>query len=178
MKRIILVIVFFLFSVFLSSQSINLVEIQKKEKKRRKEISKSKYVLTNDKLIKFSLKKGKTFVETDLDTSTTGKTEKSKKKKINLKSTEKYWRGRLNILNKNIDELRERIQKAQSSLNRESSNFLIASTPSLQQRIRINMDNLTSQLNNLKVNLKKMKEDKELFFREARKEGALPGWLR
>ena len=178
MKRIILVFVVFLFSIFITSDSINLVEIQKKEKKRRKEIAKSKYVLTNDKLVKFSLEKGKTFVETDIDTSTVGETKKSEKKKINLKSTEKYWRGRLNILNKNIDELRERIQKAQSSLNRESSNFLIASTPSLQQRIRTNMDNLTSQLNNLKANLKKMEKDKESFFREARKEGVLPGWLR
>lgn len=178
MKRIILVIVFFLFSIFLSSESINLVEIQKKEKKRRKEIAKSKYVLTNDKLVEFSLKKGKTFVETDIDTSTAGETKKSKKKKINLKNTEQYWRSRLNILNKNINELRERIKKAQSSLNRESSSFLLASTPSLQQRIRINMDNLTRQLNDLKANLKKTEEDKELFFREARREGALPGWLR
>lgn len=178
MKKIILVIVFFLCSLFIASDSINLVEVQKKEKKRRKEIAKSKYVLTNDQLIQFSLKKNKSYVKTDIDTSTTGETEKSGKKKINLKSTEQYWRGRLNILNKNIDELKMRIQKTQSSLNRESSNFLIASIPSLQQRIKTNMDNLTSQLNNLKANLKKMEENKELFFREARREGALPGWLR
>ncbi|MEN8155245.1 MAG: hypothetical protein ABFR75_14620 [Acidobacteriota bacterium] len=178
MKKILLIILFFIFSVFLTSDSINLVEIQKKEKKRREGIKKSKYVLTNDKLIQFSLKKGKTYVKTDVDTSTAAETVKSEKKKSNLKNTEQYWRSRLNVFDKNIGDLRKRISQAQSALNRESSNFLIASIPSLQQRIRTNIDKLSNQLNDLKENLKKMEEKKELFFREARMEGALPGWLR
>ncbi|MCK5005616.1 MAG: hypothetical protein KAS21_11025 [Candidatus Aminicenantes bacterium] len=178
MKRIILILFLLLFSFFLASDSLNLVEIQKKEKERRKKLAKSKYVLTNDKLMEYSLKKSKTFVESDVVTTTDVEKSKTTKKKIDPKSTEQYWRNRLNILNKNIEGIKKNIQESQSALNRESSNFLIASTPSLQQQIKMNIDRLTKQISELRASLTKWEADKELFFREARREGALPGWLR
>lgn len=178
MKRIILTFFLLLFSFFLASDSLNLVEIQKKEKERRKKLSKSKYVLTNDKLIEYSLKKSKTFVESNIVKTTEVETSKTKKKKINEKETEQYWRGRLTILNRNIEGLKKSIRESQSALNRESSNFLVASTPSLQQQIKMNIDRLTKQISELKANLTKTEADKEAFLREARKAGVLPGWLR
>lgn len=178
MKRIILIFFLLLFSVFLASDSINLVEVQKKEKERRKKLSKSKYVLTNDKLIEYSLKKSKTFAESDAVKTTEDKVSKTAKKKINEKDTEEYWRGRLRILDKNIEGLKKSISESQSILNRESSNFLIASTPSLQQQIKMNIDRLTKQIGELRANLTKAEASKVSFLREARKEGVLPGWLR
>ncbi len=178
MKRIFLIFFLLIFSVSLVSDSLNLVEIQKKEKERRKKLSKSKYVLTNDKLIEYTLKKSKTFVEAEVKKITEVKTAKTPKKKISERSTEQYWRNRLNILNKNIEGLKGSIQKSQSALNRESSNFLVAATPSLQQQIKMNIDRLSKQISELKATLVKFEANKEAFFREARKEGVLPGWLR
>ncbi len=178
MKKLILIFFLLIFSFFLASDSLNLVEIQKKEKERRKKLAKSKYVLTNDKLIEYSLKKSKTFVESDKVKTTEVKTSKTTKKKIDPKSTEQYWRNRLNILNKNIEGLKKSIQESQSALNRTSSNFLVASTPSLQQQIKMNIDRLTKQISELKANLTEIEANKEAFLREARREGALPGWLR
>lgn len=177
MKKIILVVFIGLFSFSLTADSLNLVEIQKKEKKRRKKNVKSKYVLNNDKIVEFSLKKSKTFVEADVAaTSTVTKT--SRKSLPDEKDTEKYWRGRLNVLNNSIENLKKRISDSQSKLNRESSNFLIASTPSLQQQIKNNIDILTKQITKLKSDLKRRESDREAFFTEARKSGVLPGWLR
>jgi len=179
MKKTVALISSLFFSFILASQAVNLVEVQKKEIERRKKTTKSKYILTNDKIVEFSLKKGKSFVEADVSETEPATTAPDKgKKKINEQETEEYWRNRLHILNKNIEELTKRIEESQSALNRESSNFLIASTPSLQQQIKMNIDQLTSQLADLRENLKKMEADKEAFFIEARKAGVLPGWLR
>ena len=181
MKKILSIIFIIIFSVFLSSESINLVEIQKKEKERRKKTSKSKYVISNDNIVKFSLKESRTYVKSEGNEevdSGEAPTEKSKEVKTDEKDTEEYWRGRLKIINDSIDDLKSRIQETQSQLNRESSNFLVASIPSLQQQIKENIDNLTRQLDELKANLEQTEAEKEAFFTEARRAGALPGWLR
>lgn len=178
MKKPVLLILFTLLSFTLVSDSLNLVEIQKQEKKRREKLKKSKYVLTNDKMVKFTLTKGKTFVEAEVAATPTIKSKPEKQKSADVKNSEEYWKGRLSIINKNIESLKNRINDTQSKLNRESSNFLIVGTPTLQQQIKANIDLLTKQLEKLKADLKQRELDREAFFTEARKFGVLPGWLR
>ena len=178
MKNLLTIIFLLLFSVFAASESLNLVEIQKKEKERRKKAGKSKYVLTNNSISKYSLKKGKTFITTDREIIPDKESSAIEDKKIKKKKTEEYWRGRLKSLNEQISDLKRRIQEAQSTLNRESSNFLVASMPSLQQQIKINIDNIRKRLLEMKNTLKQRESDRDAFYREARKAGVLPGWLR
>ena len=178
MKKIVLSLLIGLLSLSLVSDSLNLVELQKKEKKRRKKVVKSKYVLTNDKIIKFSLTKSKTFVEADVTATPNVTKTPEKKKSPDDRNTEEYWKGRINNLNKSIENLKNRITDTQSRLNLESSNYLIASTPSLQNQINSNIITLRNRLEKLKADLKQRELDKEAFLTEARKSGVLPGWLR
>ncbi len=180
MKKI--AIIFFIglltLSFSLVSDSLNLVEIQKKEKKRREKLKKSKYVLNNDKIIEFSLKKSKTFVKSDVSATTSSKTDINTKKKAEEKKDEVYWRGRLKKINDGIEQTKTMIQEVQSSLNKASSDFLIATTPSLQQELGSKINNMQRQLAELRARLEHKERSRELFFREARRSGALPGWLR
>ncbi len=175
MKKLFLFLLFFILSFFLISESLNLVKLQKKEKERRKNISKSQYVLTNDRISEYSLKRSKTFVDAEVPVSILPKTKPKKKEKI---KDEKYWRGRLNSVNNGIEQVRKQIQETQSSLNKASSDFLIATTPSLQQELKQRVNNLQRQMAELKASFQQRKSAKEKFLREARREGALPGWLR
>jgi len=180
MKKIVLIVFIALFTLSFSlvSDSLNLVEIQKKEKKRREKLKKSKYVLNNDKIVVFTLKKSKSFVKADVAADSTVDKTVKKKKSPDDKNTEEYWRERLKILDSSLKNLKKGIAQMQSNLNRESSNFLIAGTASLQNQIKINIDTLTKRLEKLKADLQQRELDKEAFLTEARKSGVLPGWLR
>lgn len=177
MKSIVTIIFLFIFSFILSSESLDLTQIQKKEKLRRKKIAKSKYILTNDKIVKYSLKKSKTFISTDV-VSAPVKDEKKKTVKKEEVKGEEYWRGRMNSLNNSINQLRKNIREAQSELNRASSNFLVASIPSIQKELQDRIDDLSKQITEMRANLKQREADRDTFYREARMAGALPGWLR
>ena len=180
MKKTALIVFIGLFALSFSlvSDSLNLVEIQKKEKKRREKLKKSKYILNNDKIIEFSLKKSKTFVESDVTVTTASKSITNTKKKEEEKKDEVYWRGRLKTINDGMEQTKAMIQETQSALNKASSDFLIATTPSLQQELRAKINNMQKQLAELGARLEQKEGARELFFREARRSGALPGLLR
>jgi len=178
MKKI---IVFFLtgfFSLLLIPKDVDLVALQKKEKKRRDKAAKSKYVLTNDRIVEFSLKKSKTFVKAEGVISKSVSDEKKKKPSPDEKDSEEYWRGRLKNLTGSIESIKKMLSDTQSQLNRESTNFLIAATASLQRQIQNNIIELKNRVEKLKADLKQREADLEAFHREARKAGVLPGWLR
>jgi len=175
-KKFFLTLLSFL-GVFVIVNSIDLVKVQKKEKERRKNISKSKYILTDNSLTQYTLKKNKSFVKTDKKLTESDPVKKKSESK-NKENGEKYWRGRLDAINNGIKQLKKQIEETQSSLNKASSDYLIASTPSRQNQLREKVDKLSKQIAEFRANLKMQESNKEKFFDEARRGGALPGWLR
>ncbi len=177
MKKIISIFLSLFFSVLIIGDSLNLVQIQKREKERRKRIGKSKYVLTNSSIIKYALKKNKSFVKSDKKLNEPAKEKKEPIEK-SKKRGEEYWRGRLNAINASIEQLKKKIVITQSTLNKASSDYIIASMPSRQNQLREKVNKLSKEIAKLRANLKFQESKKEDFFDEARKNGALPGWLR
>ena len=104
---------FFLFAAtifqgVMFSDSVNLVELQKKEAKRRKKTKKSKYILTDSSIVKVSVGgKRVSFLKAEESGENTSpkKTIKQKKEVVDPKKTKKYWERRLKISNENILKL-------------------------------------------------------------------------
>jgi len=163
-------------------ESISLVELQKKEAKRRKKTIKSKYVLTDSSIIYLSAGKKKvSFIKTDGNLSKSEQSiKKSKLKKplIDPKKTEKYWKQRIKALDERILKLKEQISKTQLSLNKVQTDYLNLSIPSQISNAKARLTQLKGKLSELKSGLASAELQKENLYEEARKSGALPGWLR
>ncbi|MEN8154558.1 MAG: hypothetical protein ABFR75_11110 [Acidobacteriota bacterium] len=183
MKKSALVIVlsFFIFTTadFIFPQKIDLVELQKKEKKRREKIKKAKYKITNDNVTStIKTKKNLSFIKVDNETTGEKLKEKKKAAEEDPKKKEEYWRRKMKIINENIDTTKKNIEKTKSNLNQAQTNFLIADIPGKINQARALVDELTKLLEEHKIRLSKFEKDKEALYNEARKAGALPGWLR
>ncbi len=163
-------------------ESVSLVELQKKEAKRRKKTIKSKYVLTDSSIIYLSAgKKRVSFIKTDESVSEIGKSKKKSKLKkplIDPKKTEKYWKQRMKALDERILKLKEQISKTQLSLNKVQTDYLNLSIPSQISNAKAKLTQLTGKLSELKTGLASAELQKENLHEEARKAGAPPGWLR
>jgi hypothetical protein len=102
----------------------------------------------------------------------------TEKKKFDPKKTEKYWRERKKALVDNIkrnEEEIERLEKKLLQLNIKRNGIEIhAQIVEVEQEIR----DTYNKLQNYKKGLENLKKDLENLHDEARKAGALPGWLR
>ena len=125
---LLLILSFFIITTsdFIFPKQIDLVELQKKEKKRREKTKKAKYKITNDNLASMIKKKKKiSFVK--IDNETTGEKLQEEKKAIeeDPKKKEDYWRRRMRIVTENINTTKNNIKKTQSNLNQAQTNFLV-----------------------------------------------------
>jgi hypothetical protein len=165
-------------------------EEEKKQEEKNKKDKKIKRVWT-DKDLK-EIKKERlniTFVPPDPDEK-----KKKKKKKVtdppdlvrdttegekhDPKKTEKYWRERKNALVDKIKKNEEEIKNMQARLFQLQGQ--LTGTDIYSQRVQIEQEirDTTKKLENYKKGLERMKKDLEDLHDEARKAGALPGWLR
>ncbi|MGQ9618681.1 MAG: hypothetical protein ACUVUG_06955 [Candidatus Aminicenantia bacterium] len=91
---------------------------------------------------------------------------------------EKYWRN----MKKEIEERIAKASKTVEDLKEEISglyrDFYATDDPSRRDKIQIDIVEKTRQLEEAEAELEKAKKEMEDLKERARKEGALPGWLR
>jgi hypothetical protein len=187
MKKLFLL--FSLVFVFLVAQAFAedsaLVEAAKKEKARRAELKKPAKVLTNQDIEKFKEKnpgaegqaQTSTAAETNQPDQEANQQEKQTEKKVPLYNDEKYWRDRAQGLSDQISELEKRTQELQSDINA----LWMAGTASDngQQTVLIGSQRAErmEELKQAQQQLDAARQAQENLQEEARKEGALPGWV-
>jgi len=175
-----LVFVFVIAQAF--AQDSPLVEAAKKEKARREQLKKPARVLTNQDIEKF--KEKNPTAEGQAQTSTVAepdqqseKQAKQEEKKVPLYNDEKYWRDRAQAISDQISELEKRTQELQSDVNA----LWMAGTASDngQQTVLIGSQRAErmEELKQAQQQLDAAKQAQDDLQEEARKEGALPGWV-
>lgn len=170
-----------IFQGVIFSDSLNLVELQKKEAKRRKKTKKSKYVLTDSSIVKISTGgKRVSFLKAEESGENLSLKEDVKKKKdvVDPKTTKKYWERRLRISNENIIKLKEQMVKTRLEMNKAQTDYLTLSLPMQINNAKIRVDNLKKKLAELEQKLSLAELEKEKIFEDARKSNVPPGWLR
>lgn len=194
------VLIFLFFGAFncpLHPQKVNLAELQKKEKERRKKTKKSKYIITNDNIDKIEIKQKKPYSFIKMGEGKKGKKSSaaagkkpgaakagkspdlpgSEEGASKTRMTEEAWRQRKIDLLIRINSLKKNIDDMQSEFNR-AGNFYPDETLNQQLQRRQAAQKLLEQINKGKEQLKKLEKDLDNLETEARQLGVPPGWLR
>jgi hypothetical protein len=164
--------------------AIDLVALKKQEEERRKKISKSKQSITDTNINKFSSgSKSYGFVQMESDTPMPATEEAVPAALGSGASTDEkkqpdYWKRQQTQLEARIAELKESIQGEQLELNKLWSDFYIKNVPAEQNAIKLQIAQVTNQLEQKKLFLSQAETQLEDFFENARKAGVPPGWLR
>lgn len=168
MKRIIL----FLMIGFLMAQN-PLVELSRKEKKRREKIKASR-VITNDDL------KGlpPALSASAKSSSAVSNIPSGEKPASSKKKDEQWWRQQSKAIRDKIAKLEEEIKKLQLKVNSLSMRFLIEQRPFEHQKVKEELEKAKGDLLRAKKELEKAKQELEALYEKARKEGIPPGWIR
>jgi len=174
------------FGMNISADSVDLVEMKKKEEERRKNLKKSKYKLNNTNINKVDVPKKKySFMQVKPDSQPKKNIKRDNSKKtapLKAKSdpikTQKYWQDLKNQLQNEIISLNEKINNDQLKLNQLNTNLTSMSIPSGRASLKNEIDNLSTNLGQDKKKLKSLQDELEAFFEKARKAGIPPGWIR
>jgi hypothetical protein len=172
-------------------------EEKKEEKKKKEEEKKVKRVWTDEDLKEIK-KERVNITEVSPDPDEDKKKKKEKKKDLNPpdlvrdkregekyepKKTEKYWRERKKALvtriQKNKEEI-ERLERRIPELRSMLEGTHINSPDRHSDRVKLinELEDSKKKLQNYKLGLARMQKELEDLYDEARKAGALPGWLR
>jgi hypothetical protein len=177
-------LVCFSFSGFspLFTKGIDLVALKKQEEERRKKISKSKQVVTDANLNKVS-GGGKSygFVQMEPEEPAAEENVSGAAKNENQNDEKKqsdFWKKQQIDLETKIAELKEGIAGGQNELNKLWSDFYIKNIPAEQDAIKVQISQLTNQIEQKKLFLSQAESELEDLFEKARKAGVPPGWLR
>ncbi len=162
----------------------DLVELQKKERKRRKKIKKSVIKITDEnihELAKKSIRKISR-ISTDGSNTLSGQPLSARKNNYegegNIKKNKEYWgKERLRIEN-NIKFYEKKVKLLTNRLNKLSDDYLIMDLPTSKEQIRIDMEKTRIELSKSKQQIPYFKKKLEELHDKARKEGVPPGWLR
>lgn len=165
--------------------SIDLVALKKQEEERRKKISKSRQAVTDTNVNRFS-SGGKPygFVQMESDTPPPAEGQlnppagTSAASPADMEKQPDFWKKQQVELATRIAELKEGITVAQLELNRLWSDFYIKNIPAEQDAIKVQITQLTNQLEQKKLFLSQSETQLEEFIEKARKAGIPPGWLR
>jgi predicted nucleic acid-binding Zn-ribbon protein len=187
MKTIILAVgLIFLFNtsaIELHSQ-VNLKEMRKKEKDRRKKLK-----LTTEpgersveKIASTKERYGFTQIITRGDTEAEeGKTEKRGiriREKRDPMKTKEYWQDRKKSLENQIAELDTKIKMGESQINQLVTQYYNMGMAFQQNQIRQRIDSMLKEIEADKVKLQGLREKLEELSNEARKAGVPAGWVR
>ena len=168
------------FSPIFSKGAIDLVALKKQEEERRKKIAKSKQAI-NDTNVNTISSGGKSygFVQmeskgppTEENISTNSENQTAEKKQPD------FWKKQQIELETRIAQLKENITSEQSELNKLWSDFYIKNIPAEQDAIKVQISQLTNQIEQKKLFLSQSEAQLEEFYEKARKAGVPPGWLR
>lgn len=179
-----------------SAQEVDLVDLKKKEEKRKKESQKSKYVVTNENIDKIKVpKKSYGFIKVEtkdgkgkslndqLPSGEAGPPQKAQAEgetapPAGKKDERAYWQDRMRHLMIAIKDLENSINQNQAELNRWELNWSAIDDPIKQKEKREELKLLREQIPQLQKELAERRKEKEDLEARARKEGIPPGWLR
>ena len=184
MKKILVfagVLVAFVSSSF--AEDSDLVKAAKKEKERRSKIE-AKKTLTNQDIEEIRKKQPISGIETTAAEGETAtgeevKGEGTKKEAADPTQTEEYWRGRKQDVDARLKDAQSRVEQIQSEINSLTAAFY-AEGDGVAQRPLIESERIErlKELEAAKQELENAKAATEGLEDEARRSGALPGWLR
>jgi len=89
-----------------------------------------------------------------------------------------FWKKQQSDLEERIAKLKEDIDREQAELNRLWSDFYIKNIPAEQDAIRVQISQITNQIEQKKLFLSQSENQLEELFEKARKAGVPPGWMR
>ena len=92
--------------------------------------------------------------------------------------TEEYWRGKFQTNRESQAAVLKELKKMQSRMNAMASQRLQTDDELEKRRLAGKMEDLQKKIDDAKMRLTKLKEDKKKLLEEARTSGALPGWYR
>jgi hypothetical protein len=178
----------------LSKGSIDLVALKKQEEERRKKISKSKQAV-NDTNVSTIVIVGKSYgfvqMEPDAPPAEDSIPEIAKgaaevntpeiAKGVNDTPLDKqpdFWKKQQVELESQIAQLKEGINGEQNDLNRLWSDFYIKNIPAEQDAIKVQITQMTNQIEQKKLFLAQFEAQLVDLYEKARKAGIPPGWLR
>jgi chromosome segregation ATPase len=163
-------------------RGIDLMAMKKQEDERRKKLAKSKIAVNDTNVNSISvgnkkygfvqmepgepLQEGETVILSETDK----KTEEAKQPD--------FWKKQQTDLEERIAKLKDEIERGQSDLNKLWSDFYVKSVASEQEAIRIQISQLTTQIEQNKLFLGQAEAQLEDLSEKARKAGVPPGWLR
>jgi len=171
-----------------SQGAVDLVALKKKEEERRKKISKSKQVV-NDSNVAMIAGSGKSYGFVQLESETPpaeeivaetagAPTTTAATAEISETKQPDFWKKQQTELQERIAQLKESIGSQQSELNKLWADFYIKNIPAEQDAIKVQISNLTNQLEQKKLFLSEAETLLEALYEKARKAGVPPGWLR
>jgi len=187
MRNLILVIlVFFVANTFIPygfADSVDLVKSKKEEEKRRKNLQKSKYKLSNSNMDKIEVpKKNYGFVqyagEADILDPEKKQVENSTVEKKDPQKEIKYWRDLKSKLEEQLAELSKKVNEDQLQLNQLVTNYISMNLPLQKIDLKNKIDKLTAEHNKNKLKLESLKNQLNGLPEKARKAGVPPGWVR
>lgn len=173
------------FAPLVARGGIDLVALKKQEEERRKKISKSKQLITDANVAKFSggsRPYGFVQMESDAPPPATGETAPTSVANASAPKEEErqadYWKRQQVQLQERIAELKQNIQDEQLELNKLWSDFYVKNIPAEQNAIKLQIAQVTNQLEQKKLFLRQAETQLEELSENARKAGVPPGWLR
>jgi len=156
--------------------------MKKQEDERRKKLAKSKIAVTDTNVNSISVGNKKYgFVQMESD-EPLREGEAAIPPEVGKKTEETkqpdYWKKQQTDLEERIAKLKDEIERGQADLNKLWSDFYVKNVASEQEVIRVQISQLTNQIEQNKLFLGQSETQLEDLFEKARKAGIPPGWLR
>ncbi len=166
----------------LSGQSLNLVELKKKEEERRKKAEGSKYSVSDENLKSIDVKSKKySFIqleESDVEDDSQAAQPPAGTDPADETRTEAFWRNQKNEIEERIAFLEQSAEEQQLQLNQLWTDFYLTDSFIQQNEMRARIDQLTQQLETSRLNLERARKELADLQERARRAGIPPGWLR
>jgi hypothetical protein len=183
-KMFLLMGVLFAFVTASYAEDSALVKAAKKEKERRAK-TEARKTLTNQDIEDIRKKQPSSGIETTEAEGEASATEESKaassgkKEAADPTQTEEYWRGRKQDVDTRVEGALSRVEQLQSEINSLTAAFY-AEGDGVAQRPLIESERIEriKELDAAKLELENAKAEAAGLEDEARRAGALPGWLR
>lgn len=161
---------------------IDLMAMKKQEDERRKNLAKSKLSVNDNNVNSVSVgskKYGFVQMESDepLPEGTVAAVAGKEGKEDEAKQPD-FWKKQQSELEERIAILKEEIESGQLELNKLWSDFYIRNIPAEQDAIRVQISQLTNQIEQKKLFVSQFETQLEELYEKARKAGIPPGWLR
>lgn len=164
------------------SKGVDLIAMKKQEDARRKNLAKSKLAVNDNNVNSVSVGSKKYgFVQMEpAEPLPEGEAGLMPGKEIRADETKQpdFWKKQQSELQERIDKLKADMEREQTDLNKLWSDFYIKNIAAEQDAIRVQISQLTNQIEQQKLFLSQSETQLEDLYEKARKAGVPPGWLR